>query len=178
MKLVVGLGNPGEKYKDTWHNVGFMVIDAIIKTLTVSPHIEKKLDSLIFYHHASQTVFARPQTFMNSSGVSVKKLLVHFKIKLPNMWVIHDDLDLVLGSYKIQKGKGPREHGGLLSIYEKLETKNFWHVRIGVDNRTNNKEQSKKDNESVLIGQKILIGFVLCTMFFALYVIAKYWYAD
>ena len=66
------------------------------------------------------------------------------------MWVIHDDLDLVLGSYKIQKGKGPREHGGLLSIYEKLETKNFWHVRIGVDNRTNNKEQRTRGEEYVL----------------------------
>ena len=136
MKLIVGLGNPGEKYAKSRHNAGFMVVDSIIKNLSVSSHVEKKLDSLIFYHHKTQTVFARPQTFMNSSGIAVKKLVVHFKIKLPDLWIIHDDLDLVLGSHKIQKGKGPREHNGLLSIYEKLETKNFWHVRVGVDNRS------------------------------------------
>jgi PTH1 family peptidyl-tRNA hydrolase len=112
-----------------------MVVDKLINTLTVSPHVEKKLDALIFYHHKSQIVFARPQTFINSSGSAVKKLLVHFKAKPADLWVIHDDLDLVLGNYKIQKGKGPREHNGLLSIYEKLETKNFWHVRVGIDNR-------------------------------------------
>ena len=111
MKLVVGLGNPGEKYKDTWHNVGFMVIDAIIKTLTVSPHIEKKLDSLIFYHHASQTVFARPQTFMNSSGVSVKKLLVHFKIKLPERTLSPGKYFIYLAFSGIYGQKGIDEPG-------------------------------------------------------------------
>ena len=135
MKLVVGLGNTGERYAKTRHNVGFMVIDAIISSLSVSPHVEKKLDSLIFFHHASQTVFARPQTFMNFSGVVVKKLVVHFKIKKSDMWAIHDDLDLTLGAYKIQKSVGPKVHGGLLSIYDKLGTRDFWHVRVGVDNR-------------------------------------------
>src|SRR3989344_9569988 len=145
MKLIVGIGNPGEKYANTRHNVGYMVVDKIINTLTVSPHVEKKLDSLIFYHHTSQTVFARPQAFMNSSGVAVKKLLIHFKVKLADLWVIHDDLDLTLGAYKIQIGKGPRVHNGLLSIYEKLGTKNFWHIRIGVDNRISDNRTRGED---------------------------------
>lgn len=145
MKLVVGLGNPGEKYAMNRHNVGFMVVDKIINTLTVSPHVEKKLDSLVFYHHPNQTIFVRPQTYMNSSGIAVKKLVAHFKVNLTELRIIHDDLDLPLGHYKIQKGKGPREHGGLLSVYEKLGTKDFWHIRVGVDNRRSDSRISGED---------------------------------
>ena len=82
MNLIIGLGNPGEKYKNNRHNIGFMTIDSIVKKLQVSPHVKKSLDSLIFHHHKSSTIIARPQTFMNNSGVVVKKLLVHFKSRL------------------------------------------------------------------------------------------------
>jgi len=72
---------------------------------------------------------------MNESGEFVKKLVEQYKLNCSDLWVIHDDLDIPLGSYKIRKGKGPREHNGLLSIYDALGTKDFWHVRIGVENR-------------------------------------------
>jgi PTH1 family peptidyl-tRNA hydrolase len=145
MKLVVGLGNPGKKYEKTRHNVGFMVIDKIVGELMVSPHAEKKLDSLIFYHHKSNTIFGRPQAFMNNSGIAVKKLVDFYKISTSDLWVVHDDLDLRLGEYKIQKGKGPREHKGVLSIEKRLEKKDFWRVRVGVDNREEDNRISGED---------------------------------
>lgn len=134
-KLVTGLGNPGDKYKNTRHNVGFMVVDELVSQLINEewPKV-KKFDSLIIIHQPS-TIFAKPQTFMNSSGLSVKKIVVHYKVKMPDLWIIHDDLDLRLGDYKIQQGVGPKLHYGIQSIEEKLGKKDFWRVRIGVDNR-------------------------------------------
>jgi PTH1 family peptidyl-tRNA hydrolase len=110
MKLIIGLGNPGEKYKNNRHNVGYMVIDKLKKGF-------------------------KTNCFMNESGKIVKKLIEQYKVDLPNLWIIHDDLDIPLGNYKIQFGRGPKEHNGLKSIEEKLGTKDFWRVRIGIENR-------------------------------------------
>jgi len=118
MKLVVGLGNPGEEYKDTRHNVGFMVVDA----LGLRP--------------SDGIVLVKPETFMNRSGEAVKKLVNKYKVQSTNLYVIHDDLDIPLGKYKIQKGRGPKEHRGILSIEQSLGKKDFWRVRIGVENRS------------------------------------------
>lgn len=120
MRLIVGLGNPGVKYAKTRHNTGYMAID--------------KLQAEV--GNRADLVLIKPTTFMNDSGVAVKEALKNSNIHLSNLYVIHDDLDIPLGTFKIQLGKGPKTHKGLLSIYEKLGTKNFWHVRIGVENRT------------------------------------------
>ena len=119
MKLIVGLGNPGDKYNNNRHNVGYIIADKLKAQ-------SSKLKDI---------VVLKTNTYMNNSGEIVKKLVAHYKIKMPNLWVIHDDLDLQLGSYKIQKGKGPREHKGLLSIENELGTKDFWRVRLGIENR-------------------------------------------
>lgn len=118
MKLVVGLGNPGEKYKLTRHNAGVMV----------AKHLEEaKIVGVEFLY---------PDKFMNRSGVVLKAYLKkHPKIKADQMWVCHDDLDIKLGEYKISNGRGPKVHNGLANIYEQLGTKEFWHVRVGIDNR-------------------------------------------
>ena len=117
MKLIVGLGNPGEKYKNNRHNVGFMVVDRLMEL------------------NLAGVVLAKPQTFMNKSGIAVKKLTKRYPLPPNALYVIHDDLDIELGKYKISLGKGPKVHNGLRSIYEQLGTKDFWHVRIGIDNR-------------------------------------------
>ncbi|MFV1916886.1 MAG: aminoacyl-tRNA hydrolase [Patescibacteria group bacterium] len=161
MKLVIGLGNPGEKYKRNRHNVGFMVLDTFVSQISnfqarsaklrlfpsakrQAPLISNEIQNLKFLFQkkfqseilkADDFIFVRPQTMMNSSGKAVKKLVDHYKIKTPGLWVIHDDLDIALGAYKIRRGKGPKEHKGLLSIYDALKTKAFWHVRVGVDHR-------------------------------------------
>ena len=118
MKLVVGLGNPGKKYRNNRHNVGHMVADKFLEKGFPKNMVVKKTS-----------------VFMNESGKNVKELVDHYKIETPDLWVIHDDLDIALGDYKIQKGKGPKEHKGILSIEEKLGRNDFWRVRVGVENR-------------------------------------------
>ncbi|MFC1710419.1 aminoacyl-tRNA hydrolase [Patescibacteria group bacterium] len=149
MKLVVGLGNPGKKYKATRHNVGFMVVDKILSDiLSVSPHKVKKYHALVYYKQSSDLLFVKPQTMMNDSGKTMRVVVDQYKINMPNIWVIHDDLDLAFGAYKIQKGKGPKDHKGLLSIYESIGKNDFWHVRIGVDNR---KLENRIDGEDYVL---------------------------
>lgn len=135
MKLIVGLGNPGTKYANTRHNVGYMAIEAL-KFKFTNPQIHKsssKFKAEIW--EEGEVVLAKPTTFMNDSGVAVREAIKNSSIDLGNLYVIHDDLDIPLGTFKIQLGKGPKTHKGLLSIYENLGTKDFWHVRIGVENR-------------------------------------------
>lgn len=139
MKLILGLGNPGEKYVKTRHNVGFMVLDALAREMVNSQWLMvKKFQSLIARHQP--LILAKPTTFMNQSGKAVKKLITHFKIKIPDLWVIHDDLDIALGGYKIQKGKGPRTHKGVASVEQWLGRDDFWRVRVGVENRNPDKK--------------------------------------
>ena len=132
MKLVVGLGNPEVKYKNNRHNVGHMVIDELQPSTRIKGLIIKKSDS-----------------FMNNSGFFVKKQLSKYpSISISDLYVIHDDLDIPLGAFKIQFGKGPKVHNGLNDIYEKLGTSEFWHVRVGVDAR--DPENRTKGEEYVL----------------------------
>ncbi len=134
MKLVVGLGNPGAEFKEARHNVGFMVL-ARLNTKRWA----KSKSGLLQYAH--QTIgnkkieFIRPLTFMNRSGEAVSYVVKKHDIALDDVWVVHDDLDIALGSYKVQFGKGPRVHHGLQSIYDQLGSKEFWHVRVGIENR-------------------------------------------
>ena len=131
MRLLIGLGNPGEKYKGNRHNVGHMVVEVLLEKGAKKNLIAKKSD-----------------VFMNNSGELVKKILDRYKLKAADLWVIHDDLDIPLGSYKIQKGKGPRLHNGINSIEEVLGSEDFWRVRVGVDNR--NPEDRISGEEYVL----------------------------
>lgn len=134
MKLIIGLGNPGEKYDNTRHNVGFMVADKLALMINSQWSMVKKFNSLVINHQPS-AIYSKPQTFMNTSGESVAKLVNYYKINLSDLWVIHDDLDIILGQYKIQLGVGPKVHFGINSIEEKLGAKDFWRVRVGIDNR-------------------------------------------
>lgn len=135
MKLLVGLGNPGSEFEKTRHNAGFMVIDAVAEHLKIQTKWQERTK---FWSQVAQTenlLLAKPQTFMNDSGKAVQALLHFYKIANQDLWVIHDDLDLELGKFKIQRGTGPKVHNGLASIYQALGTKDFWHVRVGVDSR-------------------------------------------
>lgn len=142
MKLLIGLGNPEEKYKKTRHNVGFMVLDKLAGKVTGrSWSLVNKFKSEAIYLPAvggdrhSALCIAKPHTSMNESGEAVSKLANYFNIDKGDLWVVHDDLDIKLGEYKIQEGKGPKDHNGLNSIYEKLGYKDFWHIRVGIDSQ-------------------------------------------
>ena len=135
--IIIGLGNPGSRYRFSRHNVGFMAIDQLA-TSKVEWQVKKNPDhqtsSLIF--NQTKLILVKPTTYMNQSGLVAKKLHRQYpQITLNNWFVIHDDLDLELGHYKIRLGGGPKEHNGLRSIYTQLGSKEFWHVRVGIDGR-------------------------------------------
>ena len=135
MVLIVGLGNPGEKYKNTRHNVGFRAVDEIAANFQFPIF---KFQS-IFNAKISKGTFkdkdiilVKPQTFMNLSGKAVKKIIRNWKLEIRNLIVIHDDLDLPLGKIKIVKNRGTAGHKGVESIIKELGTKNFVRFRIGI----------------------------------------------
>ncbi len=141
MYFFIGLGNPEEKYQKNRHNVGRIFLDYLIKKLE-SWKVEK-LKEEKYYHltiiqsSTNQSLaFVKPKTYMNQSGIAIKELLYHFKtLKPSNFIIIHDDLDIPLGKFKIQKAEGPKRHNGLESIEKTTGAKDFWRIRIGIDNR-------------------------------------------
>ncbi|MFA6005840.1 MAG: aminoacyl-tRNA hydrolase [Patescibacteria group bacterium] len=137
-KLITGLGNPGEKYANTRHNVGFLFLDYISRKSKVESKKESgKFQSEIIEieFEGKKLVLLKPQTFMNESGKAVSSYIRYSNFDIRDLLVVHDDLDLKLGEYKINLGKGPKVHNGVNSVEELLGTKDFWRVRIGVDNR-------------------------------------------
>ncbi len=129
MHLIVGLGNIGEKYQLTRHNVGFLVIDEMTKNLTTS-NINKsnfKADVLKSIYN----LFIKPKTYMNHSGEAVIAIKDYYKIDIDNIIVIHDDIDLPFGTVKFKVGGGHGGHNGLRSIDSHIG-KDYIRVRIGV----------------------------------------------
>lgn len=135
MKLIVGLGNPGEKYSKQRHNVGFMILDQLAKEENLSWEDNSKLKSKMV--KLKDTVLMKPQTFMNNSGDAVSLVSNFYKISPEDITVIHDDVDLPFGKYKKQFGAGAAGHHGVEDIILKLGTKEFNRDRIGIDRPSN-----------------------------------------
>ncbi len=133
MKIIVGLGNPGRKYGRTRHNAGFMAADELAGMLGIDIKRER-LGSLLGRGRAGaeDVVIAKPQTYMNASGEAVSALLAEFYSSQKALVVIHDDLDLPLGTVRIKSGGGHGGHNGLRSIMEMTGSGDFIRVRIGV----------------------------------------------
>ena len=141
MILVVGLGNPGLEYSKTRHNIGFLAVDMLAQKLNFESWKNK------FNGHytrgivgKNKLILLKPQTFMNLSGSSVKSFVDYFKIESNNLFVIYDDIDLKLGILKKKIGGGHAGHNGVKSIFESLQTSNFYMMRIGIG-RPEQKEQ-------------------------------------
>ncbi len=134
MKLIIGLGNPGKEYAKTRHNVGFMVIDALAKNLGVDFKLNKKFQAeiAVIKNGKEEIVLAKPQTFMNLSGISTRAILDFYKIKPENIVVIHDDKDILFGQVKYQTDRSAAGHNGIKSLIEHLGTQDFARIRIGV----------------------------------------------
>jgi len=134
MILIVGLGNVGGEYIDTRHNVGFHLVDELAKRLELDSFAkQEKFSSEITADE--ELILVKPLTMMNASGKAVQAIKSFYKIKVGDIYVVHDDLDIGLGGYKIHLGKGPELHNGVNSVIDHLGTGAFWRVRIGVDNR-------------------------------------------
>ena len=132
MKLVMGLGNPGNEYQNHRHNVGYMILDKVAKKLNVELDIKKK--KTVFgkaKYGKIEYLLLKPQTFMNLSGNSVVKAASFYKILPQNIVVIHDDMDLPVGKLKAKLGGGAGGHNGLKSIDAAI-TPNYNRIRIGV----------------------------------------------
>lgn len=133
IKLFVGLGNPGEQYVDTRHNVGFWWIDFIGQNHKLSLKNSKKYFGEFSKHNEDGEVFfLKPSTFMNDSGKSVQALAKFYKIEPEEILVIHDELDIQPGKAKLKLGGGHGGHNGLKSIQTSLGSNNFWRLRIGI----------------------------------------------
>lgn len=164
----MGLGNPGPKYESTKHNVGFMVVDHLLKDLEPVNKsnwtTENKLKSDIYIldyqpknGKMERVILAKPLTYMNNSGMAVGLLARYYKIKPIDVWIVHDEMDLPLGFIKIRFGGGTAGHHGLDSILAALTTDKFWRFRMGIGLSHNHDEMAKhkiSGKEFVLRGFK------------------------
>ena len=131
--LVVGLGNPGREYRDTRHNVGFMVIDQLCKEMGISmSRVQAKALVGLGTLEGQRVVLAKPQTFMNLSGQAVSGLVRFYKVPLENLIVANDDLDLPLGTIRIRSNGGSAGQKGVASIIQQLGTQEFARLRFGI----------------------------------------------
>ncbi|WP_426461281.1 aminoacyl-tRNA hydrolase [Mycoplasma hafezii] len=130
MKLIVGLGNPGDQYKFTRHNVGFLTIDKICNKLGVSLNKNKFNGD---YVKVDDLVIAKPMTYMNNSGQFISSLANYFKILPDDILVIHDEKDFPLGKSAIKIGGSGGSHNGVISIVNQLGTQSFKRLKIGID---------------------------------------------
>lgn len=133
MKLIVGLGNPGDKYKDTRHNVGFDVLDKLAHELgSIDVHWEYSKKHNATTAKVGEVVLVKPQTYMNDSGTAVGSLVTFYKLSPVDVWVIHDDLDLPMGKIRIRMGGASAGHHGVDSIISTLKTDAFLRFRLGI----------------------------------------------
>ena len=130
MKLVVGLGNPGKEYKETRHNIGFMVLDNYLGKVAW----KSKLESQFYMTEIDneQVIFIKPETYMNLSGIAVRKVLKYYDVKVEDILVIQDDLDMELGTYKLKKNSSSGGHNGIKSIISEIKSESFARLKIGI----------------------------------------------
>lgn len=133
MKCIIGLGNPGKKYEETRHNIGFIIIDELLRRLQISDMKQKfKCLYTIEQIEGQKVMFVKPQTFMNLSGEGVRPLLDYYNVDPKNTVVIYDDLDLPVGKIRLRQKGGHGGHNGLRSLIDHLGTKEFKRLRIGI----------------------------------------------
>ena len=159
MKIIVGLGNPGKKYESTRHNVGFLALDKIAIKSKVESYkvgefkLEKKFEAEIAKVKIKneEVLLVKPQTFMNNSGIAVRKIIDFYKVDPEkDLIVIYDDIDIPLGKTRLRSEGSSAGHRGLQSIINNLGTESFMRVRIGV---------GRPDNELVKIEDWVLQEF-------------------
>jgi|SRR3989344_8607735 len=149
IKLIIGVGNPDEEYKGTRHNVGFMLIDLIAKKAVGEFELNKNLDSLVAKCrlNGSSIVLAKPQTYVNKTGLAAVKLKNFYKVRPGQMLVIQDDLDIPFGNIKLSFDKNSGGHKGIESIMKALKTKKFYRLRVGLATKPLQKARQQSDKK-------------------------------
>ncbi len=133
MKVIVGLGNPGDRYRNTRHNVGFHCIDLLARRWGIDVK-ERRAKAVLGRgrFREREVVLAKPRTFMNRSGEAINYLVARFGVKPADIVVIYDEMDLPVGRIRIRPGGSPAGHNGIRSIIGELHTQNFPRVRVGI----------------------------------------------
>jgi PTH1 family peptidyl-tRNA hydrolase len=163
MKLIVGLGNPGEKYEKTRHNLGFMIVDRFLKDFeqikNTSWENSTKFKSDIAqiewqpkHGNLDKVILVQPRTFMNNSGMAVKIIADFYKIASEDIWIINDDIDLPLGAMKIRFGGASAGHRGIESIIEQLGSDKFWRFRMGIGEKRELNDSRVKNVDDFVLG--------------------------
>ncbi|MDI6777715.1 MAG: aminoacyl-tRNA hydrolase [Patescibacteria group bacterium] len=163
--FLAGLGNPGSKYQKTRHNAGFMLLDYFFEKFREEfefSHweLKKKLNAEISVGKIGdgKIILFKSQTFMNLSGASVVAAKKYYKVKLENIIVAHDEIDLPLGTFRISTGSSSAGHKGVQNIIDALGTKNFTRLRIGVDNRGDKPSFAKASEGKKIPTEKYVLG--------------------
>lgn len=181
-KLVIGLGNPGEEYKNHRHNIGFIIIDKLAQNLSLKFDNNKK-KSLFTRAKLNNTDFIllKPQTFMNLSGESAIYISKFFNIKPEDIIVIYDDMDIPFGTFKIKKGGSSGGHNGIKSLIAQLHTDDFIRLRVGIGRPSFGKKvndyvlssfsKSERENIDNDLGENVIEA--IKTILFESYTIAQ-----
>lgn len=140
MKIIVGLGNPGKEYINTRHNVGYLVIDNYVgeekwKEKFQALYCEKSING-------EKIIFVKPLTYMNLSGNAVRQFMSFYNVDIDDLFVIQDDLDLTIGTYKLKKNSSAGGHNGIKSIIQSMGSNEFPRLKIGI---SNDKSMDTKD---------------------------------
>lgn len=152
IKMIIGIGNPGEEYENTYHNVGIMFIDALTKKEGL-----KTTKRSFSYCKKGGLLVVKSLSFMNRSGISVRNAVDYFKIKPSSLMIVHDDSDISIGEYKLSFGRGDAGHRGIRSIIQSLGTKDYWRARVGIRDPNNTRKAKNlvlnkiKDDELITL---------------------------
>ena len=151
---LIGLGNPGEKYSKSRHNIGFLLLENLSKKYNSNFLLKDKLKSSYSEFKIKDSTFRLflPNTFMNNSGDAVRAIVDWYKINLDQLFIIVDDKDLPLGKIRFRKKGSSGGHNGLKSIIEKLQTRNFNRIRIGIGSPPSTKETNNFNTISHVLG--------------------------
>ena len=151
---LVGLGNPGKKYSNSRHNIGFLLLESLSKRHNSNFSLKEKLKSYLSEFKINDSTYKLflPNTFMNDSGKAVKAIVDWYKIDLDKIFIIVDDKDLPLGKIRFRKKGSSGGHNGLKSIIEKLQTNNFNRIRIGIGSPSSTKGINNFNTISHVLG--------------------------
>jgi peptidyl-tRNA hydrolase, PTH1 family len=153
MKLIVGLGNPGQEYATNRHNIGFLCINYLAKSHRIELDDKRGKARIGTGSIAGQpVVLAKPQTYMNLSGESVMPLMQRYSVKLEDLIIIHDDLDLPLGKLRIRPENSAGGHNGIKSIIGVLGTQNFIRIRVGISRPPGDPEDKAVNIKDYVLG--------------------------
>jgi PTH1 family peptidyl-tRNA hydrolase len=160
IKLIVGLGNPGEEYANTYHNLGALALDFLVKSISKNTCCSAEKEDVLWqkgpkskkfsFIKKNNIIFVKNSTFMNVSGEAVASAAEYFQSNPENILIIHDDADIDFGKYRLSFGSRSAGHKGIESAIKTLKTQNFYRIRIGIRKETNPKTGHKKAGSFVL----------------------------